>query len=102
MHKDHAGQRPADEEPIRAANPVSGSHLPRTPEDPPQRRARPAATNGETGNEHEAHAQDDSIHCRRCGHELHAERSVARGIGPVCVHIEQREHVAHVAAVGLR
>jgi len=25
--------------------------------------------------------------CRRCGHALSAPRSVARGIGPVCLHL---------------
>lgn len=29
--------------------------------------------------------------CRRCGHTLTAPRSVARGIGPVCVHLVRGE-----------
>ncbi|WP_425474947.1 DUF6011 domain-containing protein [Fodinibacter luteus] len=29
--------------------------------------------------------------CRRCGHTLTAPRSVARGIGPVCVHLTRGE-----------
>lgn len=29
--------------------------------------------------------------CRRCGHPLTAPRSVARGIGPVCVHLVRGE-----------
>jgi hypothetical protein len=34
-----------------------------------------------------AEADATAAPCRRCGHPLSAPRSVARGIGPVCMHL---------------
>lgn len=34
-----------------------------------------------------AEAEATASPCRRCGHPLSAPRSVARGIGPVCMHL---------------